>query len=275
MTDTRDVTERLRGLDTQEMAACLIAERTLGAIGEPWDVDGRQGAVDVMLTLTDGRTAAFEVTNLAPRGALETTKRLAADDFKWPLPGKWWWTIEVGSPKHLTRLKRAYEKIILLCEAQNVTHPERIGFHPNADPDLRWLVQDSTCSMIGHPELGPEKGAHVVPQGDGGAVDDTLSGFSYALTAAFDADPSIGKHFDKLANADADERHFFVMLYTGVLPFPIFSVLMFDDPLPQERPEVPDHITHLWLAPNYSQRVLLWDRSHGWQNIYPYSNKPR
>lgn len=265
--------ERLKGLDEQEMAACLIAERELGALAEPWDVDGRQGVVDAMLTLPDGRTAAFEVTNMAPRGALETSKRLAADKNKWPLPGKWWWTIEVGSPKHLTRLKQVYEKIILLCEAQSVTHPERIGWDPNADPDLRWLVQSSTCNMIGHPDLDPEKGAHVVPLGDSGAVDDTLSGFADALTAAFCADPSIEKHFNKLENAEADERHFFIMLYTGVLPFPIFSVLMFDDPLPQEPPDLPDHISHLWLAPNYSKRVLLWTKPDGWRNIYPYTNK--
>jgi hypothetical protein len=268
-----DVTERLKGLDEQQMAACLIAERALGAVGEPWDVDGRQGAVDVMLTLSDGRSAAFEVTNLAPRGALETSKRLEADKNKWPLPGKWWWTIEVGSPKHLTRLKQVYEKIILLCEAQSVTSPDIIGYDPSADPDLQWLVQSSTCNMIGHPELGPEKGAHVVPLGAGGAVDDTLSGFADALSAAFDADPSIGKHFDKLENAQADERHFFIMLYTGVLPFPTFSVLMFDEPLPQEPPDLPDHISHLWLAPNYSRRVLLWSRSDGWKNIYPYSSQ--
>jgi hypothetical protein len=266
--------ERLKGLDEQEMAACLIAERELGAVAKPWDVDGRQGAVDAMLTLPSGRNAAFEVTNMAPRGTLETSQRLGADNFKWPLPGKWWWTIEVGSPKHLTMLKQVYEKIILLCEAQNVTHPERIGFDPNADADLQWLVQLSTCNMIGHPDLGPEKGAHVVPLSHGGAVDDTLSGFADALTAAFGSDPSIEKHFTKLKNAAADERHFFIMLYTGILPFPIFSVLMFDDPLPQEPPELPDHITHLWLAPNYSKRVLLWNRSDGWRNVYPYANKP-
>ena len=29
-------------------------------MAEPWDVDGRLGAVDAMLTLPDGRRAAFE-----------------------------------------------------------------------------------------------------------------------------------------------------------------------------------------------------------------------
>ncbi len=42
--------------------------------------------------------------------------------------------------------------------------------------------------MIGHPDVGPEKGADVVPCLHSGAVDDTLAGFADALTAAFDAD---------------------------------------------------------------------------------------
>ncbi len=41
----------------------------------------------------------------------------------------------------MRRLKQVYEKIILLCEARNVTRPERIALEPNADPDLRWLVK--------------------------------------------------------------------------------------------------------------------------------------
>jgi hypothetical protein len=265
-----DATQRLRGLDRQEQAACLIAESALGAVAHAWDVGKRQRAVDAMLTLPDGRIAAFEVTNLAPEGALETASWLDRDNYKWPLPGKWWWTIEVGAPKDMRRLKKVYEKIVLLCEAQNVAYPERIGWDPSADPDLQWLVQ-SSCNMIGHPELGPEKGAHVVPLSDGGSMDDTLAGFSDALTEAFEADKkNIEKHFRKLENAQADERHFFIMLHTRVLPFRIFSVLLFDDPLPQEAPDLPAHISHLWLAPNFSKRVLLWSRPGGWQNIFPY-----
>jgi hypothetical protein len=62
----------------------MIAVRTLEATrAEAWDVDGRQGAVDVMLTLNDGRTAAFEVTNLAADGALEAASLLARDNHKW------------------------------------------------------------------------------------------------------------------------------------------------------------------------------------------------
>jgi hypothetical protein len=47
-------------------------------------------------------------------------------------------------------------------------------------------------------------------------------------------------------------------------------VLQFDDPLPLEPPPVPDYITHLWLAPDSSRRVLIWTQSDGWRNFFPY-----
>lgn len=57
---------RINELKPEEQDACAIAVRVLQpARAEAWDVDDRQGAVDVMLTLKDGRRAAFEVTNLA------------------------------------------------------------------------------------------------------------------------------------------------------------------------------------------------------------------
>jgi hypothetical protein len=49
-------------LNKHERSACVIAERTLGVVAEAWDVDGREGVVDAMLTFPDGRRAAFEVT---------------------------------------------------------------------------------------------------------------------------------------------------------------------------------------------------------------------
>ena len=81
--------ERLRQigfehLDRQEQAACLVAARALGAVEvEAWDIPGREGAVDAMLTLPDGRRAAFEVTNLGTQGAYQLAKQLANDNHRW------------------------------------------------------------------------------------------------------------------------------------------------------------------------------------------------
>lgn len=50
--------------------------------------------------------------------------------------------------------------------------------------------------------------AMVVPRAGGGFIDESLSGFADALGEAFNS-PQIQRHFDKLAQADADERRLF------------------------------------------------------------------
>jgi hypothetical protein len=268
--------DRLAGLNRQEQAACLIAERVLGGEATPWDVDGRQGAVDAMfLTLPGGRTAAFEVTNLAGEGALDTLDALKSGEYKWPLTGDWFWTINVRFVSDLEQLNRCYPNIIRICEQAGVTHPNyQIGWSPTDHPDIQWLVQKSSCEMIGVPECpaaslaNPE--AMVVLSAGGGWIDDSMTGFADALGAAFDSTTHIARHFTKLMRADADERHLFIPLHGTALPFSIFTVLQFDDPLPPEPPPIPDYVTHLWLAPDASKRVLIWSRPDGWRNFYPY-----
>jgi hypothetical protein len=266
----------LQSLSRQEREACLIAEKALGAVAEAWDGGGRQGAVDAMLTLRDGRTAAFEVTNLAARGALHTASLLARDNHRWPLPGKWFWDIQVDSPSDLERLKATYEKIILICEAAGVADPDRLGWEPSADLDLRWLVQESKSSMVGHPNhLAKDMkkpGAMVVSASGGGFIDESMSGFALELGNAFESH-HIATHFKKLAQADTDERHLFIALHDSALPFSIASELMFGETLPPGPPPVPHYISHLWLAPAFSRRVLLWSQTEGWRNLHPYGGE--
>ena len=84
--------------------------------------------------------------------------------------------------------------------------------------------------------------------------------------------PHIAERFEKLARAEADERHLFILLHESALPFSISSGLTFADTLPPDSPPVPAYITHVWLAPGFSQRVLLWSQTEGWRNFYPYAN---
>lgn len=110
-----------------------------------------------------------------------------------------------------------------------------------------------------------------MPLSRGGVVDDSLPGFTDELRTAFDS-PHIPPHFAKLARADADERHLFIPLHESTLSFALSTGLMFGEALPSDAPPIPDHITHLWLAPAFSRRVLLWSRSDGWRNFFPYAN---
>lgn len=263
----------LAELKEQEQAACVIAERSLGVVAEPWDKDGLQGVPDGRLHFADGRTAAFEVTELVHRPAKHTEALLARDGHTWSTPGKWWWTINVGSPQDVPRLRRAYEQIILVCESAGVQYPNQIAWGADADEDVRWLVRESSCSMTGHPEA-KDPYVMLVPKASGGAVDTHLTGLNEALSESFAQQSHIVPHFEKLQRADADERHLFVPVhYTGVNDSVSLGLMFHNDALPSDPPPVPEYIDALWLAPQFSRRVLLWTRDEGWRNLYPYDDE--
>lgn len=130
-----DEKDPLRGLSQQERFACLVAQHLLGAKAHAWDTDGRQGAVDAMLALADGRRASFEVTSLAAPGALQTDSLLHRDGYAWPCPGQWWWTVQVGDIRDLPRLREIYPGIVLRCEIVGATRPNNcVGVYTNGTP---------------------------------------------------------------------------------------------------------------------------------------------
>lgn len=126
--------------------------------------------------------------------------------------------------------------------------------------------------MWGNPDIpAKNRGAMVVPASGGGFIDESMSGFAAELGNAFNC-PHIASHFQKLAAAVADERHLFIALHDSALPFSITSGLALGETLPSEPAPVPDYVTHLWLAPAFSRRVLLWSQSEGWRNYFPYES---
>ena len=102
----------------------------------------------------------------------------------------------------------------------------------------------------------------VVPRVGAGFVDDSLAGFAAGLARAFDK-PHIQRHLGKLARTGADERHLFVSLPDTALPASVSSELLFKENVPPDPPAVPDYVTHLWLAPAGSPRVLLVEPRRG------------
>lgn len=275
---TRGMVDLLAGLDKAERAACHVAERVTGATARAWDTEGRNGVVDAFLDYADGRTAAFEVTRIATNPlALQLDNLLGRDSFEWPLPGRWWWTLWVSDVRELPRLRRCFNKVVLLCEAAHVVRPEDLvlGDREDFDEDLRWWVEDSSASLHGHPDIPSVDGervrkAMVTPAGDGGLVDDSLSGLDAALVDAFSVD-HLRRRVEKLVRTRADERHLFAIVHHSDLCFEVTSALMFGTAVPSGPAWLPNGISHLWLAPAFSRRVLLGTAS-GWSQAFPYDN---
>ena len=147
-----------------------------GGLAEPWDVKGRQGAVDAMLHLPDGRTAAFEIMAYDQDYGIQLDRLLGADDLHWPATGRWWWTIRVGSRSDVPRLRESYGRIVRLCEAAGVERPEQLwSRHLEVDADIAWLVEESSSNMFGHSNVPTVDGdrvrdVDVLPAGRGGGV---------------------------------------------------------------------------------------------------------
>lgn len=267
--------DRLAGLRNDEKAACIVAERVTGGLAKPWDVNGRQGAVDAMLTLPDGRTAAFEIMSYDEDYGIQIDRVLSADDNHWPAVGEWWWTVQVGSRVDVPRLRQSYARIVALCEAAGVERPDQLyRRHEDVDPDITWLVEESSSNMWGHsqvPSVDGDRVRHVMvtSAGRGGGVDTLLRGLRKALVDVFDQ-PVVAKHLRKVAKAEADEAHLCLLLHRSALPFAVADGLWTGTTLPPDAPpSLPEGVTHLWLMPQLGRRVLLWTPT-GWEQHRPY-----
>jgi hypothetical protein len=100
-------------------------------------------------------------------------------------------------------------------------------------------------------------------------VDESLSGLNGALETAFSAG-HLQRHVRKLRRTPADEHHLFLIIHETDLRFDVTSGLM-GTQVPQGPAWRPQGISHLWLAPAFSQRVLLGTDT-GWSEEYPYDD---
>lgn len=222
-----------------------------------------------MLTLADGRLAALEITAHGPKGVLGTDSVLAQTGNHWPAPGEWWWSIQVGSFRDIPELRDRYVRIAQLCESRGVVRPEDLRWRgpKPVDPDIAWLIDESSSNMVGHPDVPARDGdlvrdAMITHVGRGGGVSRDFTGLSEALLELFN-DSNVEKHVAKLGRAAGDEHHLFLAVHFQALPFNVADALMLGDSTPIGIPALPAGVTHLWLAPQFGPRVLLGSSS-GW-----------
>jgi hypothetical protein len=255
--------------------ACRVVERILGATAQAWDVQGRQNAVDAMLTLPDGRRGALEITRVDTGQGLHLEGELARSGFHLPAVGQWWWDVTLESVRDLPELRERYARLITLSESLGAIRPEHIRWQTGLyNADLTWLAEHPGVSMLGYPNIPAREGDRVrdvmvMPGGSGGMVDHSMSGLRVMLQQLFAGARHMPKHLAKTAAAPADERHLFVVLHSSALPFAMSDALARSSEVPDEEPPLVEGITHLWLAPPYSERILLWGSGH-WQQFFPY-----
>lgn len=255
--------------DRNEFQAAQFVAAVTGAAAEPWDIKGRRNAVDAMLHYPGGRRAALEVTSFAAEGAHQLDSLIGRTGYRWPVSGKWDWSALITGPSDYARLRKHYTDITQLCENHRVMRPAQLPREViESDPELLWLVDESTSELIGIPD-DPSDGPDYTPRFSVIATWEMARSFDGELIGLADAlgdtlaTPTMISHIAKLARADADERHLFVILHQNGLPPAVTAALIMGDALPHEIPQLPRGVSHLWLAAPFARVLVLTD--NGWQ----------
>jgi hypothetical protein len=261
-------TDPLAGLSSQERFAALVVANAVGAFAEAHDVGGRQGAVDVLLTYPDGAVAALEVTSQAGAGVQQ---RNALTRNEVPNTGKWTWHISIGSVGDLPELLDRYARIIATSEALGITSPSRLYTRSLPSPDFEWLME-SSVTMSGLPDVPADGVPHrqwirILPQSDGGAIDETLAGLPDAVNEMLHL-PNQARHVEKLRASELGETHLFIAFDEGSLPFAQRAALVGrPTALPQDGLVLPDGLTYVWFVSDFSH--TLYGYGHGDWRIHP------
>jgi hypothetical protein len=218
--------------------------------------------VDVTLAYPDGRTGALGVTSHAEKGAQQRDALLAREEYQWPNPGQWTWSIRLGPGVPIKELRLRYQGIITLCEQAGVKDPELLPWQLRwADPDLRWQIDQEVTMRGTHTSRPGEVWVH--PEGLASFVDEHLVGLPAAVEELVQV-PVIARHIQKLLVHDADEHHLFIIIGHGGLPASLYLPLMREvGALPPAVPALPSGLSHLWPSTGYGPSLLCCSRG-GW-----------
>lgn len=247
------------GLREDEWTAGLLVSRCVGAEPEAYDVNGRQGAVDVVMTYPDGHQAALEITSHAADGARQRDRLLGENGNHWAAPGRYSWLAIVPDPAVIPELRDRYTNIVWRLEELGASNSSvfREQEARELSEELTWLNGSGIGFQLFSKKPKGDPTVYVVPRPVASDVGRGISDLANAVSEILDAGNQ-RRHIEKLRNSSWAERHLYIALYEGGLPFPLEIRLMDEDvPVPTGKPpRLPKGITHLWLAPRSSPFLI-------------------
>ncbi|MGW4525662.1 hypothetical protein [Amycolatopsis sp. NPDC004378] len=251
-------------LSPQETAAVEVVGRVLDATAHPGEDRG-----GISLVRPDGRRVALAESTVGEQRELGLAHLRRESDLRWTAPARWWWLVTVGDVRCLSRVRDVFPVAARACEAHGVTTPAELPVPVTAAvPDLHWLVHTAPARLVGHPEKLDEPATVSVTPAHGRAPAD-MATVAPALERWL-VTAQAARALATLARRRADERHLYLTVdYTG-LASDAFDALVRADGVPQEPLRNRGDLSHLWVAPVFGRRVLLWSHQDGWSGHEPY-----
>lgn len=172
----------------------------------------------------------------------------------------------LGGPAHPPgRGQAVLPELLGYCETQNILDPAFVL--PVQHRHAPWF-QRSGISARADPTLKHRAGqVHVMPHGRGGAAGNMEAVTEWVSQVL--AEPHCSRKIGKLVRSGLEERHLFLVVDHSGAPFAGFYAMAWGEDVPLASPELGE-LTHLWLAPRWSQVVLTYDQGTGWRRHEPY-----
>jgi hypothetical protein len=204
--------KRARGLRDEELAAAQAVQRVLGGTWEPHDTGAEDGMFDVLHTLDDGRRIALEVTSEGnydghkSRRAID--KRAARGDLDGPSL-RYMWHVDVPTTASIAKLATVeLEATLRDFEQQGLEYVHTRGAYPwYGDPSARALLSLGVDAAIRW-NVDPPAGEPKIIISVSWSVVAGPEALPTALARVFARDDNA----KKLAAADVDERHLYLLL---------------------------------------------------------------
>ena len=242
----------------EQIAAHLVAHET-GAEAIPYDIDGRQSAVDYHLEWPDGRRGVLEVTLVTEATSIAWQGMAAKEDWRWPSARSWEFRPASANFQY-KQTRRAVTRAAQLCDEWLVDAPEELPMSVLAEEsEVAGFLADDVGTLRRTPFSA---GVTLYPSTRTEFVDSAPDDFSAIVTSWHDQ-PHMASHIRKVRNAaDVSERHLFLVPLDEVLPTRFFTD---DFELPVRPPHGFEEVDSLWVWSNYWHRSLVFrDQSWRW-----------
>lgn len=252
----------------EERLAFAVVERVLAATVEPYDICGRQRAVDALVHHPTGQTAALEVSSIGPEDESRIVNYLGTRGHSKRVAGvSRTWVIEVPRDFHPAEMRKI-ERVLPRCDASGAERlSELAGKHEDVDSLL-------TQGVRGHSVAGSTRQlVYFMLPVMGGFPGRGMASLADELAEYMCASKMQSK-LKKLAATGLKERHLLLIVRPSAFSFPVYDGLAFGGPLPGGMPILPDGLTQVWLLTGIEAGgVVRGIAGQGWTRDHPY-NKP-
>jgi hypothetical protein len=264
-----------------------VVGHLLGAQVQPYDVAGRQNAVDAVLHYTDGRDdAVLEVSSIGEQDEARIRNVLKKAGNRRVIPGATrLWFVHVPSDLAPAELE-LIDGLLLLCERHGLDRfpAQALPLMQNRDALALW-GRGVTANAAPAGTDTADLRAYVLVRGVGGFEGAGVEPLVEELFSHLQS-PTMQSKIRKLANPlddgrPRDERHLFLIVRSTAFTFPVYDVLAFGGPLPTRPPRLPLGVSQVWMATTLVAGGIVravagdgWLRDPAWPSLWQGSSTP-